>query len=127
LSFISVDDIANILVLLSRRPMPSGTSDLFIPVAEVMTISELIQCYYQAFGKAYRPICFPGIFWKMCDLVAKLFYRIEPVLPHIVNNRIWQLGLVVGSGFHNDSGKIFRVFPELKLKRFKNVVGEMIH
>ena len=58
--------------------------------------------------------------------MAKVFYRLEPVLPQVVNNRIWQLGLVVGSGFHNESGKIFRSFPELKLKRFKDVVGEMI-
>jgi nucleoside-diphosphate-sugar epimerase len=126
LSLINVDDIARILVLLSRRPVPSGTSELFIPVAEVMTISELIHCYYRAFGINYRPIRFPSIFWGICDLIANVSYRVEPILPHAVNNRIWQLGLLVGSGFHNESGKIYRTFPELKLKRFEDVVGEMI-
>jgi len=126
LSFIYVDDIAKILVMLSRRPVPPRTSELFIPVAEVMTISELIRCYYQAFGIDYRPIRFPSVFWKLCDLVANCFYRVEQLLPHAVNNRIWQLGLVVGNGFHNESGKISRTLPGLKLKRFKDVVGELI-
>lgn len=126
LSFISVDDIARILVLLSNRKWPSRSCELFIPVCEVMTIAELIHCYYKAHGIEYRPIRLPVFFWKFCDLVAKFFYRIEPVLPHAVNNRIWQLGLVVGNGFHNESGKIIRTFPELKLKRFLDVVGEMI-
>ena len=126
LSFISVDDIAKILVLLSRRTAPSGTSDLFIPVGEVMTIAELIQCYYRAFGVAYRPIALPSAFWRFCDRVANALYHFEPILPHAVNNRIWQLGLVVGTAFHNESTKIKRVLPDLKLKRFDDVVGEMI-
>ena len=126
LSFINVDDIARILVLLSDRPAPYETSELFIPVSEVMTIAELIQCYYRAFGIAYRQIRFPPLFWRFCDLVAKISYRFEPVLPHAINNRIWQLGLLVGSGFHNESEKIFRALPELKLKRFEEAVGEMI-
>ena len=126
LSLINVDDIARILVLISGRQVPSGTSELFIPVAEVATISELIQYYYQAWGIGYRPIRFPPAFWRFCDLIANVFYRIEPILPHAVNNRIWQLGLVVGSGFHNESAKIHRTFPGLRLKRFKDGVGEMI-
>ena len=126
LSLIDVDDIARILVLLSRRSVASGTSELFIPVAEVVTISELIQYYYQALGIGYRPIRFPPAFWRLCDLIANVFHRIEPILPHAVNNRIWQLGLVVGGGFHNESAKIHRTFPGLRLKRFKDGVGEMI-
>jgi nucleoside-diphosphate-sugar epimerase len=126
LSFINVEDIARILVLLSGRPTRSGSSELYIPVAEVMTISQLIECYYHAFKIDYRPIRFPSLFWRACDLVAKFSYRLEPILPHVINNRIWQLGLVVGSGFHNESRKIFYSFPELKLKRFEDVVCEMI-
>lgn len=126
LSFINVDDIAHILVMLSSRQWPRGSCELFIPVCEVMTIAELIHCYYKAHGIEYQSIRFPIFFWKLCDLVAKFFYRIEPILPHAINNRIWQLGLIVGSGFHNESKKIFRTFPELKLKRFMDVVGEMI-
>jgi len=126
LSFINVDDIANVLTILSERPPRSGRSDLFIPVAEVMTISELIECYYSAFNINYRPIRFPQLFWKLCNFVANLSYRLEPVLPHSINNRIWQLGLLVGSGFHNDSNKLHLVFPNLKLKQFKEVVGELI-
>ena len=126
LSFINVDDIARILVMLSGRQWASRSCELYIPVCEVMTIAELIHSYYEARGIDYRPIRLPPLFWKLCDLVAKSFYRIEPVLPHAVNNRIWQLGLVVGRGFHNDSKKILRTFPELKLKRFRDVVGEMI-
>lgn len=126
LSLINVDDIAKILVLLSRRQVPSGTSELFIPVAEVMTISELIHCYYQAFAINYRPIRLPSAFWWFSDLVANFFYHVETVLPHAVNNRIWQFGLLVGSGFHNESEKIYRTIPGLKLKQFKDVVGELI-
>ncbi len=126
LSFINVDDIARILVLLSGKPPPAGSSELFIPVAEVMTISELIECYYHAYGINYRPIRFPRVFWGACDLIARILYRLEPALAHVVNNRIWQLGLVVGSGFHNESGKIFRTLPDFLPKRFKDVVVEMI-
>lgn len=126
LSFIYVEDIARVLALLSRRPTQGGTCELFIPVAEVMTIAELIQSYYRAYGIAYRPIRFPALFWWLCDGIAKVFYRLEPVLPHMINNRIWQLGLVVGSGFHNESGKVFRTLPDLKVKQFKDVVAQMI-
>ena len=125
LSLINVDDIARILVLLSRRTEPSATFELFIPVAEVLTIAELIQCYYRAFGTDYRPIRLPSLFWEFCNLVARNLYRVEPLLPHVVNNRIWQLGLLVGGGFHNESEKIFRTFPELKLKRFKDAAVEI--
>lgn len=125
LSFISVDDIARILVMLSSRQWAYRSCELYIPVCEVMTIAELIHIYYEAKEIEYRPIRLPPFFWKLCDLVAKSFYRIEYLLPHAVNNRIWQLGLVVGNGFHNDSRKIFRSLPELKLKRFKDAVGEI--
>ena len=126
MSFVNVDDIARILVLLSQRPGASGSSELYIPIAEAMTIAELIQCYYEAYGISYRQISLPAWFWALCDAVARLFYRLEPVLPHVVNNRIWQLGLLVGNGFHNYSQKIQGVLPELKLKRFRQAVSEMI-
>jgi nucleoside-diphosphate-sugar epimerase len=126
LSFVNVDDIAKILVLLSQRESPSGSAELFIPVGEVMTIAELIQSYYRAFGVAYRPIKLSNAFWRFCDRVATALYRLEPVLPHALNNRIWQLGLVVGTAFHNESAKTQRVLPGLELKRFKDAVGEMI-
>lgn len=126
LSFINVEDIAKTLVLLSQRPSPAGMTELYIPVAEVMTISELIRCYYDAYGIVYRPVRFPRIFWRLCNLAAKIFYLLEPVFPHVVNNRMWQLGLLVGNGFHNESDKIFRTFPNLKVRRFRDVVGDMI-
>ena len=126
LSFINVDDIAAILVMLSKREWPSKSCELYIPICETMTIAELIHCYSVAYDIQYRPIHLPQFFWGFCDLIAKFFYRIEFILPHSVNNRIWQIGLVVGSGFHNQSRKIFLTFPTLKLKRFKDVVIEMI-
>jgi nucleoside-diphosphate-sugar epimerase len=126
LSLVNVDDVSRILVLLSQRPSTPGACELFIPVSEVMTISELIRCYYEAYGLEYRAIRFPMLSWKFCDMAAKLFYRMEPLFPHIINNRVWQLGLVVGNNFYNESGKIFQIFPELRMKRFREVVGEMI-
>ena len=126
LSFIHVEDIAGILVRLSREPRTSSGFELYIPVAEVMTIEELIRCYYDAYAKEYRQLRLPDAFWKLCAMAAFIFYRLEPVLPHFISNRLWQLGLVVGRGFYNRGTRIFERFPDLRLRKFRDAAKEMI-
>src|SRR5471032_901764 len=48
LSLISVEDIAQVILTVSKRPPPPGATELYIPVVEIATISDLLRWYYQA-------------------------------------------------------------------------------
>jgi nucleoside-diphosphate-sugar epimerase len=126
LSILNVDDIAYILQEMSRRQLPAGATELYIPVGETIRVADLARLYYEAQGKPYRAINLPSLFWSFCHLVAQLAFRLEPVLPHSVMNRFWQADLVVGTGFANASDKIYKALPGLTLRKFRDVLPSMI-
>jgi nucleoside-diphosphate-sugar epimerase len=126
LSITDVDDIANILVTVSKDDGRPNTVDLYVPVGESLTVAELAQHYYRALGKPYRQIKMPGVFWSLTRLATRICFALSPVLPHSFNNKVWQFSLLVTSGFHNESSKFQHRYPELHLKKFADSVGGMI-
>ncbi len=125
ISLIYVEDIIEILMRLARQPMAAGESRITMPVAEVLTLSEMIAASFHRHGKRYRPICMPRVFWRLCNQVAYQLFRLEPALPHWVCNRLWQLGLTVTNMFYLDAASSMAQYPDLKLRRFRDSLNEV--
>lgn len=121
-----VDDIADVLVELSRLPAHPGHASLYIADAEELSIHEMCGAIYCALGKPFRPIRLPRWFWRFTGLASRLIYAMEPVLPHSIYNALWQLTLLVNNGYNNVSIRLRRTFPEKTFKRFADAARDIL-
>lgn len=121
-----VDDVADILVKLSQLPEDAGNPKTFLAEAETLSIHEMCAGIYHALKKPFRPIVLPSWFWWIAQKISLLIYAAEPVLPHGIYNKLWQLTLLVNNGYNNVSIRLKQTFPEKAFKRFQDTAQDLL-
>lgn len=125
MTMMHVDDIADILVGLSELPANPGNPSTCIAEAEVLSVHEMHAAIHKALGKTIRPIRLPRWFWRLTEFGSSIIYALEPVLPHSIHNKLWQLTLLVNNGYNNVSLRLKEAFPQKVFKRFENTASSL--
>jgi len=120
ISLIHVDDMANFFIKVSQRITAPGQHEVYIPSVEALTLAEMSQIIYQAYGIDYNTIKLPSIFWNICSFFARHKSAIEPLLPHRLYNTFWQACILVNNEFWNTSKIIDKIFPSWVPIQFKD-------
>lgn len=120
-----VDDVADALVHMSQTPPPAGKPELHIFAPESPSVAEMSEAIHKNLGVEYRPIRFPAFFWAFCRLFSRVFYALEPVVPHYLYNRIWQLTLLMNNGYDNRPKLLQSRFPGKKFRTLEQEIVEM--
>ena len=115
-----VDDVADILTRLTRLPPRPGQPRTFLAHAEVLSVHEMSAAAHAALGIPFKPIHFPTWFWRLAQYGSPLVYALEPVLPHGLYNKLWQLTLLMNNGYNNVSIYLRETFPDKTYKLFKD-------
>jgi nucleoside-diphosphate-sugar epimerase len=121
LSLMYVEDAARLLAAMGAAPLHPGSAEITMPVTEVLALSEIIEAVYAAMDKPYRPLRLPRAFWTLCRTATHRLLTLEPLLPHLVSNKLWQLGLTVNDALHADGRP-----PEGPLVNFRDAVSELL-
>lgn len=125
MTMMHVDDIADTLVRLSALPPQPGEAATYLAHAETLSIHEMCAALYASLGIPFRPIKLPRWFWWCTQRVSALIYLLEPLLPHTLYNKLWQLTLLANNGYNNVSDKLQKTFPDKKFKRFADHAGDL--
>lgn len=125
ISLMHVEDMVEVLLRLAVEPVIAGHSRLVLPAAEVLTVAQVINAACQRYGKAYRPLPLPPAFWGACELAARLLFRLHPLLPHGLANKLWQLGLTVTPTLYFDPTATHARYPELRFRQFADSLTEI--
>jgi nucleoside-diphosphate-sugar epimerase len=126
MTMMHVDDIADILAELTDKPADPGNPAIYIADAEVLSIHEMCADIYEALGKPFRPITLPRWFWWCTQRVSPIIYALEPVLPHGIHNKLWQLTLLVNNGYNNESVRLKQAFPNKTFILFKDGARDLV-
>jgi len=125
ISLMHVDDMVEVLLRLAKQPLAAGESRVVMPVAEVLTVAAIIAAACRRYGKVYRPIHLPSMFWRFCEGLARPLFRLHPMLPHVLANKLWQLGLTVTATLYFDPAATQAEHPDLRFRRFDDSLSEI--
>ena len=126
MAVVYVEDLAECLAGLAERPFRSGATDILIPSVESLSVEEFATSIYRHIGKTKRSILLPAFLWRLFSNIARLIYFSEPLIPHILYNKLWQLSILVNSNYDNRSIRINELFPKKKFMMFSDAVAEMV-
>ncbi|MDP3765320.1 MAG: NAD(P)-dependent oxidoreductase [Nanoarchaeota archaeon] len=120
MSLINVDDMANLLIQVSRLKPKPGNYEIYIPSIEVLTLADMSKIIHGAYGLKYKSINLPSWFWNFCCFLAKRKYIVEAMLPHKQYNKFWQACILVNNEYWNTSKKINKFFTTRKPTKFRD-------
>jgi hypothetical protein len=121
-----VEDIAHVIVEVSRRKPTGDQPALYIAVGENLTVADIARAYHQAYELEYDPIHIPGLFWKMIEVATAPKRVWEKILPHALYNKIWQINILVTQAYWNESGKMRDILGAYRLTTFKEFCSKLV-
>ncbi len=125
ISLMHVDDMVDVLLRLVHEPVTAGQGRLVLLASEVLSVAEIIAAACRRYGKIYRPLPLPPIFWRSCENAARLLFRLHPLLPHVLANKLWQLGLTVTPTLYFDPTATRARYPDLHFRKFSDSLAEI--
>jgi UDP-glucose 4-epimerase len=123
---IHVDDAAELIVALSKRPGQPGAARLYTLSTEALTLAEVNRMLHERLGVEYRPINLPAPFWKAAASSRRLVYALERLLPARLYNPLWRATLVSDNVIYADTSKIKREFPGREPKRLADFIEDVL-
>lgn len=123
---IHVDDVAELIVELSKSRGGPGAARLYTLSTEALTLADVNRLLHERLGVEYRQIRLPALFWKAAASSRRLIYALEPVLPGRLYNPLWRATLVADNVIYADTSKVKREFPGREPKRLIDFVGDVL-
>lgn len=125
-SIVHVDDVAEIIIKIAKKPSVPGKISTFLVYSENLRLSQISKLLHQALGKDYYPINLPKFFWKMFSSTRRFLPLLEKFLPTDIYNIFWRAGLIVDDVIYCKSYKLSKILPHLKMRKLKNYIKDTI-
>jgi dolichol-phosphate mannosyltransferase len=125
ISSMYVEDIAYFIAQVSRHKPAGQDPALYMPCTEAPTVAQMCQAYHEAYGIAYEPIRLPRFVWKIFEVISGEKRVWEKILPGVLFNRVWQLNILVGQAYWNESQTMDKILTLRRLTTFKEFCHQL--
>lgn len=125
-SIIHVNDVAETIIKIAKRPPNPGKFQTFLLYSENLTLAKISKLMYQALGLDYQPINLPKPFWQMCSSLRIFVPLLEKILPYRIYNMAWRSGLIVDDVIYCKAEKLIKIFPDWKPLKLKDSIKDTL-
>lgn len=123
---IFVDDLARAILLLSSKKPQPGEPELYFLNPESLTFSQMSKLMHKALGIRYRPIRLPKTFWQLCKIGRNFIPSTERFVPPKLYSWLWRASLIVDDVVYTKTNKVYKIIPEWKPRKLKDVIEQIV-
>jgi len=126
ISYVYVNDIADILCQLAIHPPAPRVQEMYIPTDESLALQDLFQHIYAELDKPYKKLNLPHLVWSLGAAIAVSISKMDRWLPHRLTNFAWQMSLLATGGYDNKSEFLQHRLPLFTFTKLHQQIRELI-
>ena len=125
-SLVHVDDVAQAIMSVSKKPPKPGAKKIYLLHGEHLTLALISALLHRTMGVTYKPIKLPKMFWGVCK-IGRLFI---PLFERITNlrtyNLLWRAGLIVDDVIYCRTNDLQQLLSQGEVKKLTDHIHEVI-